>query len=116
MKPFNMIRDINGYNGFGLPFSEALYSTTLTVGVEQTLTVPTPEMSQYRNVIAIFSFSPGSSIWVSVNETAVVPGVSFAAVSSELNPAARYVMPGDVLHFITNDASDEVGVIFYAVL
>lgn len=125
MIPFSMSRDINGYNGFGLDFTDAKYSTTLVAGIEQTLTVPKSPFGQYPNVLAIFSFAPGSSIWTALNSTAVVPGGSFASVSSELNPASRRIPrrlnsdgseADDVLHFITNDASDEVGVIFYATL
>jgi hypothetical protein len=114
MQKFIMTRDINSYNGFGLPFSTDKWSTTLLDGVEQTVTVPKSPYSDCPNVLAVFSFAPGSSIWVANNETATVPGGSFASTSSELNPAARSVKGGDVLHFITNDASDELGVIFYA--
>jgi len=114
MKKFAMTRDINGYNGFGLPFADNKYDTALLVGVEQTLTVPNSPFADYPNVLAIFSFAPGSSIWVALNETATVPGASFASTDSELNPAARWCKAGDVLHFISNDAVDEVGVIFYA--
>ena len=64
--------------------------------------------------IAIFSYEPGASIWVSLNETAASPvGATFATVSSELNPAARVVNAADVLHFITTDTSAQVGVVFY---
>lgn len=112
---FNMTRDINGYNGFGLPFADNKYSCTLTAASEKTLTAPTSPFPEYPNFLAIFSFAPGSSVWVANNATAVVPGASFAAVSSDLNPAARYVKSADILHFITSDTSDEVGVTFYAV-
>lgn len=113
---FNMVKDISGFNGFGLPFADNKYSTTLAAGVEQTLTVPNSPFADCPNFIAIFSFAPGSSVWVSLNATAVTAGGAFAAVSSEMNPAARYVTGGDVLHFKTVDASDEIGVIFYATL
>ncbi len=33
---FYMIRDINGYNGFGLPFCDDKFNVTLAVGVAQT--------------------------------------------------------------------------------
>lgn len=114
MKKFIMTRDINGYNGFGLPFSDNQYATTLVTGVEQTLTVPEIPFANYPNLIAVFSFAPGSAIWVALNATATIAGSSFATTNSELNPSGRSVQSGDVLHFITADASDEIGVTFYA--
>lgn len=116
---FNLVRDINGFNGFGVAFSDALYDTTLAIGVAQSLTVPV-SMGMGGNglysgpeYIAIFSFQPGSNVWVADNFTATVPGASFAATNSELNPAARLVKGGDVLSFITGDSTALVGVAFY---
>lgn len=108
---FSLVRDINGYNGFGLQFTINKYSANLATSTDTTLTVPSYS-SQY---LAIFSFQNGSSVWVANNATAAVPvGATFAAVSSELNPTARLVNAGDVLHFITADASALVGVTLYA--
>ena len=115
MTVFNMTRDVNGFNGFGLPFSNSKYQCLLLADVEQMLVVPTTGRSDYPNVLAVFSADPGDSVWVSLNETATVPAGAFAASTSELNPAARYVKSGDVLSFITSDTIDQVGVIFYAV-
>ncbi len=115
MKKFAMIRDINGYNGFGLQFSDNKYGGILLSAVEQTLTVPNSPFADYQNILAIFSFEPGSTIWVALNQTATLPVGSITSVNVELNPSARYVTGGDVLHFITADATDEFGVTFYAV-
>lgn len=107
---FAMTRDINGYNGFGIPFCIENWKTTLTANVAQTVTVP----SSYENWIAIFSFSPGSNIYVANNTTATVASGIFAQSSSQLNPAARYVQAGDVLSFITADSDSPVAeVSFY---
>ena len=111
---FSMSRDINGYVGFGLPFSNEKYNTILSSGSAQTLTVPSSSNATYQKVLAVFSFEPGSVVWVSNNETAAVPGSSFASATSELNPAARLVNAGDVLSFITDNTTSEVGVTFYA--
>lgn len=111
---FNMTRDINGYNGFGLPFSDQSYNTTLAADAEQTLTVPYTQIAGMSGQIAVFSFAPGASVWVSLNATATSPSSSFAQTDSELNPAARLVQGGDILHFITSDVSDQIGVSFYA--
>lgn len=115
MKPFIMTKDINGLNGFGLPFADSKVSTTLAEGVVQTLTVPQTGKALYPHVLAVFSFDKGSDIWVGSNETAALPGSSFAAATCELNPSARLVNIGDVLSFITADTSAEVGVTFYAI-
>jgi hypothetical protein len=109
-----MIRDINGFNGFGLPFADNKFSGILVSQTEQTVTVPNSPYATYPNILAIFSFAPGSSIWVSLNATSTPPSGSIGTVTSELNPTARSMQGGDVLHFNTNDASDEMGVIFYA--
>jgi hypothetical protein len=118
---FSMARDIGGFNGFGLLFSDTKYNTTLAANTAQSLTVPSV-MGMGGNGIysepvylAIFSYAPGSSVWVANNATAAVPGGSFAAATSELNPAARQVNGGDVLSFITADTSDEIGVTFYVI-
>jgi hypothetical protein len=107
---FVLTRDINGYNGFGIPFTQDNYKTTLAANVAQTVTVP----DEYQSWLAIFSFSPGSDIYVALNTTATVAGASFAQSASQLNPAARYVQAGDTLSFITGDASNPVAeVSFY---
>ena len=108
---FNMTRDVNGYNGFGLPFSIDKYSANLAQNTDTTQVVP----SYAPHYVAIFNYQSGASVWVANGATAAKPvGASFAAVSSELNPVARYVKAGDVLHFLTGDTSAMVGITFYA--
>lgn len=105
-------RDIAGNNAYAPYFSQNKYSATLTSGVEETVTVP----SDYENWIVAFSFEPGTLVWVALNETAEVPvGGTFATTTSELNPAARMVNAGDVLHLITDSTTSDVGVQLYAV-
>lgn len=118
---FSMVRDINAFNGFGLPFSIDKYSATIVADTDATLTVPSTgplgsSSSTYSNkFIVIFSYEAGASVWVANNTTAAKPaGATFASTSSELNPSARYVKAGDVLHFLTPDTSAEVSVVFYA--
>lgn len=105
-----LTRDINGYNTFGLPFSSQKKDTTLATTVEQTVTAPVTNLKGY---LAVFSFEPGAKVWVALNATATLPGAAFADTDSELNPTAREVPAGGVLHFITNDTTAEVGVSFY---
>ena len=96
---FTLTKDVNGYNGFGIPFSLDGEATSLAANAEQHFKVP----SNYPNWIAIFSYTPGANIWVDGINTAVVPGTSFAASTARLNPAGRYVKAGDVISFITSD-------------
>jgi hypothetical protein len=118
---FNLTRDINGFNGFGLPFTDTAYSCTLTAVTDTTLTVPNniaigrQGPSTVAQSIAIFSYDPGTSVWVADGATASNPaGATFAATSSELNPAARLVNGGDVLHFYTTETGVNVSVTFYS--
>lgn len=104
-----MVRDASGGVTYGLPFSSGS-CTTLATGVEQTLTVPDVNEKGY---LAIFSFEPGSSVWVS-DGTITLPTGSFASTLAQLNPGARQVNKGATLYFKTNDATAQVGVSFYA--
>lgn len=117
--PFNMTKDISGYNGFGLPVSDTNYSATLAASTATALTVPLVSelgmsySTAKAKLIAIITSDPGSSIWVANNLTAAVPaGGSFASTTSALNPAAIEVKVGDVLSFIST-GTPEVGVRFY---
>jgi hypothetical protein len=107
---FAMTRDVNGYNGFGLIPAEDKYSTTLAATVAQTFTVP----DNFQNWIAVFSFEPGSSVWVAHNTTATLPGGSVASSVSELNPTVWQVKGGDTISAISNNTTAEIGVKFYA--
>ena len=118
--PFSLVRDINGYNGFGLPFSVDKYSATLAQNTDTTLVVPllgplgASSSTGTNKYIAIFEYEVGSDVFVADNATAAIPaGGSFALTTSELNPAARYVSAGDTLHFFTPNASAYVVVVFY---
>lgn len=119
----NLLKDVSGTNTFGLPFSATQYSATLAATTDTTLTVPslspmgnmTLNGTTLPNLMAVFTFTPGASVWVAKGATAAVPvGASFATTTSELNPAVRYVQGGDVLHFYTSAANVSVGVMFYS--
>jgi len=107
---FSMTRDINGYNGFGLPASTINQSMVLAATVEQHITVP----SSSAYWIAVLSYTPGVSIWVDNIGTAVVPTGAASATTSMLNPSALYVKAESVLSFITSDVtSPQVSVRYY---
>lgn len=111
----NMVRDMNGFNTFGLQFSDTGFQTTLAANVAQSFTVPTISNVGQGNYLAIFSFDPGLRIFVARNATAVVPGGSFSSTVSELNPTSRFVIVGDVISFITPDTTAYVNVKLYAI-
>lgn len=120
---FNMSRDINGFNGFGLTFTDTAYSATIAATTDTSLTVPSSiglgeqgySLNATGQMLAVFTFDPGSSVWVANNIAATTPvGATFAATLSELNPAARLVKGGDVLHFYSA-ATAGISVAFYSV-
>lgn len=98
---FLMTRDIAGYNGFGVPFATDGKSAVLAAGVAQSFVVP----SNFAQWIAIFSYTPGASVWVDGVATAVAPIGAFSDTTADLNPAARYVKAGQTISFITSDSS-----------
>ena len=106
----NLGRDVQGFNAYAPDFADINYNTILAANIEQHFTVP----SNVSRWIAVFSFTPGASVWASNLDTAVIPTGSFAASLSQLNPATRTVKAGDVLSFISDDTA-EVGVSLYAV-
>ena len=108
----NFGRDVQGFNAYAPAPSGDKWSVTATTGSATSITVP----SNYQTWIAVFSYTPGSNIWVANNTTATVAPSAFAATTSDLNPSARKVSAGDVLSFITGDTtSPQVKVSFYVV-
>lgn len=113
--PFDMGRDINGFNAFAPIYSDTVYQTTLSANIEQHFTVPGSKIGQFQNYIAVFSFDPGLRIFFANNVMAVIPGILFAAGPGELNPTTRYVKAGDILSFITPDTTAYVTVALYVI-
>lgn len=109
---FLMTRDLSGTNGFGVQFPQDGKSAVLAVGVARSVTVP----SNYPNWLAVFSYTPGSSIWVDGTTTAVAPTGSFSATTAELNPSARQVTAGQVLSFITADTTSPMAKVSFFVI
>lgn len=118
---FSMYTDVRGVNAFGLQFTDTAYSATLAASTATSLTIPGSGSlgggkTQTKNIwLAVFSYTPGSEIWVANNATAAVPvGAAFAATLSEMNPAARVVLGADILSFITSGSNNSVSVILYS--
>ena len=96
---FNMVKDVGGYNGFGIMQPVDKQGCYLAANTEQHFTVPT----NYPNWMAVFSFTPGANIFISTSTTAAVPTGTLGAIVSELNPSGRFVTSGQKISMITPD-------------
>lgn len=97
-----------------LPFSDTDRQIGLLANVAQSITVPGTGDQKYA---AHFSFNATSNVWVGKNSTAASPagGTTTSLQYVELRPDKRFVVGGDVLSFITPDASASVGVEFRSI-
>jgi len=109
--PMNMGKDVEGHVNYTLPFTNLNYATTLSQGVQQTLTLPTEHV--YYDVI--FFYQPGTTVFVSDVDSVSLPGGSFALTVSHGKPAGARVKGGAILRFICADTTAIVGVTLYAV-
>ena len=108
----NFGRDVQGYNAYAPLIAVDNYSATLITGTASNITVP----SNHETWIAVFSYQPGVTVWVTTNGTAASPaGGTFSSTNSQLLPSTRTVYAGDVISLITDTATADVGVSFYAV-
>jgi hypothetical protein len=97
-----MIRDISGYNGFGITPTYDVQGCSLAASTAQTFTVP----SNYANWIAIFSYTPGVNVFIDfTGATATVPSGTVGAITTVLNPSARSVKGGSTFSVITNSST-----------
>jgi len=97
---FQMTQDLNKRTAYGLKFSSLNYNVNLAAGVAQSFVVP----SKFNFWHALFAATPGSTIWVSVDGAATLPGAAFALSTSEANPALRQVKAGETLSIISAQA------------
>ena len=121
---YKLQKDVAGYNGWGLQFSDQKYSASLAITTDTTLTVPSSgamgaPLNQVNRFMAIINVEANLSVWCALNATAAVPaGAGFAATTSDLiigdQYYAREVKAGDVLHFLAPTAGTDISVLFYA--
>ena len=57
---FNLIRDVNGYNGFGLQPCDTIFNGDLAQLVEQTISVP----GAHEHYMMIVATDPGLRVYV----------------------------------------------------
>lgn len=92
-----------------MPFSDTAVQVNCGSNVEETYTVPGTETQQYQ---AYFEYTQDSNVFVCKNATPVIPSSGSVGTQpyNEFRPKKRYVRGGDVIHFITPDATAYVGV------
>ena len=105
-----VLKDINGNVFYAIPFSDHAYNTTLAEGTAQTIPVPGDA------VIAIFTWTSGTDIFVSTTGTATLPEGSVALTASYMNPITRPVSGVTNLSIITPNTQAYIEVSFYTLL
>ncbi len=91
------------------PFSDLTFQAGLQVGVEEVTTAfPGPVTTKYRVHIG---YNQISNVFVGVNVVPTIPtlGTVTAQPYVSFRPEIVYVYGGDVLHFITPDATAYLG-------
>lgn len=124
---YKLQKDIAGYNGFGLPFSDIKFNATLGANTVQTVVTPSSgsmgaplnQVNKFLVIVDVYNATSLGRVWCANNETAAIPaGATFAATNSDLvvqnKYYARLVNAGDVLSFIATDAATDICVMFYA--
>lgn len=121
---YKLQKDVAGYNGFGLQFSDQKFSASLAVTTDTTLTVPSSgaigaPLNAINKFLAVIQVEANASVWCALNATAAAPaGATFDSTTSDLIIGSEYyareVKAGDVLHFLAPVADTDICVMFYA--
>jgi hypothetical protein len=121
---YKLQKDVAGYNGFGLQFSDLKYTASLAITTDTTLNVPLSgsigaPLDTKNKFLAIVQVEANLSVWFALNAVAAVPaGATFALSSSDLIIGGEYyaveVKAGDVMHFLAPTAGTDICVKFYA--
>lgn len=92
-----------------MPFSDVCAQVNCAAGVEQTFTVPGTTTQQFQ---AYFEYNQSANVFIRLNGVPTVPSSGSVGTQqyNEFRPKKRYVRGGDVIHFITPDASAYIGV------
>ncbi len=94
-----------------ISFSDTDAQIGLTAGLEQTYTIPGTSKQKFN---VLFGMSSNANVFVGYNVTATVPAANSVETTQGIEfmtpDSKRYVIGGDVLHFITPDATAWVGV------
>ena len=92
-----------------MPFSDTVAQVNCAANTERTFTVPGAATNQYQSY---FEYASNSNVFVCLNSTPVIPSSGSVGTQqyNEFKPIKRYVRGGDVIHFITPDATAYIGV------
>ncbi len=96
-----------------IPFSDVCAQVAMAANAEETYTIPGAATVRYA---ARFAYTYNSNVFVRLNSAPTTPpgGTVTTQQYSEFRPgddgSQRYVKGGDVLHFITPDATAYAGV------
>lgn len=96
-----------------IPFSDVCATLALATGVDLTYTVPGAATVKYSMIITYISTS---NVFVRLNGAAATPGaglvtqLQYQEFRGGSDGTKRLVQGGDVVHFITPDASAYVGI------
>ncbi len=90
-------------------FSDTDCQIVLTATNVQTYTLPGNNTKKYT---ILFSYNEIANVYVGYNATPVIPGSNTNTVVArvEYRPAQRYAIGGDVISFITPDATVYMGI------
>jgi len=107
-------RDTSGAIAYGLPFTPDNYKMKLLANTVKQITVP----AKYEKMAAVFKFEDGSSVWVAQNPSSSIspPSGDPEPTPAQMNPPVREVAAGDILEFVTSNATAECWVGFYEVV
>ncbi len=90
-------------------FSDTSLQLHLTAGNEQTWTVPGVAGKKWQ---ALLEYASDDNVFVGLNTTAASPSADSQTTTAHLEykPKKRFVVGGDVLHFVTPDTTVYMGV------
>lgn len=92
-----------------MPFSDTCAQVVAQANTEETYTVPGAATNNYT---ALFSYNDSANVFVCLNATPTIPAAGTVGTQqyNEFKPHKRYVKGGDVIHFISPDATVYCGV------
>jgi hypothetical protein len=92
-----------------MPFSDTCFQVACTSNAEQTATIPGDSTMYFQ---AYFEYISTSNVYICLNSTPTIPagGTVGTQQYNEFRPIKRLVRGGDVIHFITPDATARIGV------
>ncbi len=97
--------NLGGINAFGAEFGTNNYYAQLAATTDTTFTVPSLTgvgaiTNTTPRILAIFTYASGATVYVAKGATAaVLTSASVVTTNGTINPTARIVEAGDVLHF-----------------